>query len=206
MSDESWPVSEAIVQRRSIRKFAPEPLSPVIVRDLVSLACAAPAPHHSRPWRFVYVASEDARTRLADAMAEAWVEDLTAEARPVVEVDKLIKRSRGQVLDAPALVLACFVLDESKPWVDERRRVAERDMFVQSLGAALQNMLLAAVERGLAAYLKGAPLFCAPEIRAALDLPEDWHPAFLVLAGYPEEGFQPPPRPGVDVDDFLVER
>ena len=165
MTDE-FPVADVIAARRSIRKFDPEPVHPDIVRDLVALACKAPAPHHSKPWRFVQVASLEARDRLADAMGESWLSDLAAEERGVLEVQKLIAKSRDQVIDAPALLVSCLVLDESKPWPDERRKAAERDMFVQSLGAALQNLLLAAVERGLAGYLKGAPLFCGRRIHS----------------------------------------
>jgi coenzyme F420-0:L-glutamate ligase/coenzyme F420-1:gamma-L-glutamate ligase len=79
-------------------------------------------------------------------------------------------------------------------------------MFVQSLGAALQNLLLAAVERGLAGYLKGAPLFCQEAIREALRLPAEWEPAFLVQLGYAAEGFEPPTRETIDVAEFVVER
>ncbi|MDP9180770.1 MAG: nitroreductase family protein [Chloroflexota bacterium] len=206
MADEYRPVADVIASRRSIRKFADEPVDPDIVRGLVALACKAPAPHHSKPWRFVYVASAEARDRLADAMGESWLADLTAEERGVLEVQNLLARSRNQVMDAPALLVSCLVLDESKPWPDERRKAAERDMFLQSLGAALQNLLLAAVERGLAGYLRGAPLFCGPAIREVLGLPPDWQPAFLVLLGYPEPDFEPPPRADVNVGEYFVER
>lgn len=206
MQREYRPVEDVIVARRSVRHFAPDPVDPAVVRDLVALACIAPAPHHSRPWRFASVVTIEARERLADAMGESWLEDLAAEKRSVHEVQKLIGRSRAQVIEAPALLVACLALDETRSWPDETRRAAERDMFVQSLGAALQNILLAAVERDLVGYLKGAPLFCGPAISAALDLPGDWHPAFLVLLGYPASGFEPAPREPVDVTDFLVER
>jgi nitroreductase len=79
-------------------------------------------------------------------------------------------------------------------------------MFVQSLGAALQNILLAAFERGIVGYLKGAPLFCADAVREALDLPGDWHPGFLVLLGYPAPGARPSERPQLKLEEFLVER
>jgi len=79
-------------------------------------------------------------------------------------------------------------------------------MFVQSLGAALQNILLAAADCGLAGYLKGAPLFCPDAVRTALSLPEDWEPAFLVLLGYAEENIEISPRRPAAIDDFLVER
>lgn len=204
--DEYRPVADVIVSRRSVRHFAPDPVDQALVRELIGLACTAPAPHHSRPWRFADVVSVDGRKALADAMGESWLEDMAAEKRSVHEMQKLIGRSRAQVMDAPVLLVACLALDETREWPDETRRMAERDMFVQSLGAALQNILLAAVERDLVGYLKGAPLFCGPAISQALGLPEDWDPAFLVLLGYPESGFEPPERAAIDLSEFLVER
>lgn len=200
------PVSRAITNRRSVRRFARGAVDASAIRGLVALACAAPAPHHSRPWRFVHVASPDARDRLADAMMDSWRAGLEREDRPIHEVVRLLVRSHRQITEAPALLLACLSLDESRPWPDEAHRLAERDMFVQSLGAALQNLLLGAVERGLAGYLKGAPLFCQHAIREALGLPPDWEPAFLVLLGYPGEGLSIAPREPLDVASVLLER
>jgi coenzyme F420-0:L-glutamate ligase/coenzyme F420-1:gamma-L-glutamate ligase len=206
MTEEYKPVADVIQQRRSVRHFSPEPLDRKLVRELISLACLAPAPHHSRPWRWAHIASKPARERLADAMGESWLDDLKSGSIPVREIDRMLTRSRGQIMDAPALILACLEMDAAKEWPDGQRQAAERDMFVQSLGAALQNLLLAAVERGLVGYLKGAPLFCAPAIMDALDLPRGWEPAFLVLLGYPQEGYEAPPRDDWDVGDVLIER
>lgn len=199
-------VTNAIASRRSVRRFEPSVVSSETVTELVALACAAPAPHHSKPWRFVDVVTTPARQALADAMADAWRADLDSEGAGVHEIDRRVRRSREQIEEAPVLLVACLVLDEAREWPDERRRAAERDMFIQSLGAALQNMLLGAVERGLAGYLKGAPLFCRDAVRDALELPEGWEPAFLVLLGYPEPGFAPPARRPVDPADFLLQR
>jgi coenzyme F420-0:L-glutamate ligase/coenzyme F420-1:gamma-L-glutamate ligase len=203
---EYHPVADVIAQRRSVRRFAHDAVDRALVRELVVLACRAPAPHHSRPWRFAHVATVAARERLAEAMAGAWLADLQAAGTPVREVQRLLSRSREQITGAPALLVACLDLSDARDQPDDARRAAERDMFVQSLGAALQNLLLGAVERGLAGYLKGAPLFCAPAVRAALELPAGWQPAFLVLLGYPEPGAEPPPRVDIDAADFLVER
>jgi coenzyme F420-0:L-glutamate ligase/coenzyme F420-1:gamma-L-glutamate ligase len=206
MEAEYYPVADVIGQRRSVRRFAAEPVERALVRELVMLACRAPAPHHSRPWRFAYVTTAAARERLAEAMSESWLADLQAAEAPVKEVQRLLERSREQIMGAPALLVACLELSAAKEQPDERRRAAERDMFVQSLGAALQNLLLAAVERGLAGYLKGAPLFCGPAVRRALELEPSWEPAFLVLLGYPEAGYEPGARTEVDAADVVVER
>ncbi len=196
---------EAITTRRSIRRFAPRQVPRDLVRGLIAAACAAPAPHHSRPWRFVEVRPET-RTRLIEAMAAAWRADLEADGKPPQAIKRHLARSRRQLTDAPLLLLACLAEEGAHGWPDGRRRSAERDMYVQSLGAALQNLLLAAHARGLGGYLKGAPLFCRAAVAEALDLPNAWQPAFLVLLGYPVEGAQPPRRPAIRTGDFLIER
>jgi coenzyme F420-0:L-glutamate ligase/coenzyme F420-1:gamma-L-glutamate ligase len=196
-------LDEAIRSRRSRRRFARRDVSSDLVRDLVTAACAAPAPHHSRPWRFVEVRPES-RAPLADAMAAAWRADLDADGRP--DAGAALERSRAQLTDAPLLLLACIDMEHARDWPDDRRRTAERDMYMQSLGAALQNLLLAAHGRGLAGYLKGAPLFCRHAVASALDLPGRWQPAFLVLLGYPDDGPPPPPRPPSDPAGFLTSR
>jgi len=198
------PVSAVISARRSVRKFARLAVDGDTVERLVALACTAPAPHHSRPWRFAHITTMPARERLADAMSDAWRADLERADESVHTIDRLLKRSRSEITEAPALLVACLSLAEARPWPDDARRLAERDMFVQSLGAALQNLLLAAADYGLAGYLKGAPLFCPAAVRQALDLPPDWHPAFLVLLGYPDASAKPRPRDSVPTDHFLL--
>lgn len=196
---------DAIATRRSIRRFAPREVSPTIVRELIAAAVVAPAPHHSRPWRFVEVGPE-ARPRLIEAMAVAWRADAASDGLSDSRIEGELRRSRKQMADAPLLLLACIELGSARSWPDDRRRAAERDMYMQSLGAALQNLLLAAHARGLGGYLKGAPLFCQAAVAEALALPDGWQPAFLVLLGYPAEGAGPPARPDARVDDFLVSR
>jgi len=199
------PVSAAISARRSVRKFARLAVDGDTVDRLVALACTAPAPHHSRPWRFVQVGAET-RERLADAMGEAWRADLERGGESIHTIDRLLRRSHAHLVDAPVLLLACLTLEQSHRWPEKTRRLAERDMFVQSLGAALQNLLLAAGEAGLRGYLKGAPLFCGAAVRSALDLPEEWEPTFLVLLGYPDKSAESPPREAIDVEQFLLQR
>ncbi len=196
---------EAIDSRRSVRRFAPREVPPELVPKLIAAACAAPAPHRSRPWRFVEV-RPGTRPRLIEAMAAAWRAHLESDRRSTEVLDKPFARSRRQLTEAPLLLLACLELENARGWPDERRRAAEHDMYMQSLGAALQNLLLAAHAHGLGGYLKGAPLFCRAAVAEALDLPPGWQPAFLVLLGYPAGDSEPAPRPAVRADDFLIER
>ena len=52
-----------IEARRSIRAFVDKAVPRADLDDLVEAACLAPAPHHSRPWRFVIVDTAAAKQR-----------------------------------------------------------------------------------------------------------------------------------------------
>ncbi len=77
-------------------------------------------------------------------------------------------------------------------------------MAVQSMGCALENMMVAAQAEGLASYWLSAPLFCPDAVRDALDLPAEYEPQALVAIGYPVT--DPRPRPEPDVAKLIETR
>ena len=195
----------ALAGRWSVRQFSPRPVEPALVEEVIAAACLAPAPHHSRPWRFV-ILSADARAALTDAMGERWRQDLARDRVPEARIRRLLDRSRARLAAAPVLILAGVESQAQRPWPDQRRQRAEELMFVQSLGAAIQNLMLAAHARGLGSYWLSAPLFCPEAVRLALDLPSAFQPQALIALGYPREGLRLPPRPPLAVRDHIIER
>ncbi|MCC5698047.1 nitroreductase family protein, partial [Klebsiella pneumoniae] len=67
---------EAVLLRRSVRDFADTPVPEEALRRAVGAALTAPAPHHTRPVRFVWLRDRALRTKLLDTMRTAWLEDL----------------------------------------------------------------------------------------------------------------------------------
>jgi coenzyme F420-0:L-glutamate ligase/coenzyme F420-1:gamma-L-glutamate ligase len=195
----------ALAGRRSVRQFSARPLKRALLEEVIAAACLAPAPHHSRPWRFVIVSAE-ARVGLAEAMGERWRQDLERDSVPEARIRRLLSRSRARLTAAPVLILAGVVSQAQRPWPDQRRQRAEEIMFAQSTGAALQNLMLAAHARGLGSCWLSAPLFCPEAVRLALDLPADFQPQALIALGYPKEGLRLPPRPPLAVGEHIVER
>jgi coenzyme F420-0:L-glutamate ligase/coenzyme F420-1:gamma-L-glutamate ligase len=195
----------ALAGRRSVRQFSPRPVEPALVEQLIAAACLAPAPHHSRPWRFVTL-SAAARAALTDAMGERWRQDLERDGLPEARIRRLLDRSRARLAAAPVLILASVVGEAQRRWPDQRRQRAEELMFGQSLGAAIQSLMLAAHARGLASYWLSAPLFCPEAVRLALDLPSGFEPQALIAIGYPKEGLRLPPRPPLVVRDYIIDR
>ena len=186
---------EAIIGRRSLRQLNSVPVAKPLVQKLLYAAVLAPAPHHTKPWRFVHLETPGSRKRLAEAMGAAWRADLENDGVSESQIELLLSRSERQIVGAPALVLACIVAEGLRSWPDKRRRRAEYRMAVQSIGCALQNIMVAAQAEGLASYWISAPLFCPDAVREALDLPVEYEAQALISIGYPAGDARPRAEP-----------
>lgn len=198
-------IEQAIFRRRSIRGLQGPPLAPAEVERLVVLALAAPAPHHTQPWRFVDV-STGRRAVLAERMGAAWRTDLEHDGVPAARRERLIERSRRELAAAPTLLLGCLVHDGLRDYPDEPRRTAEWTLATHSFGAALQNLLLGASEQGLGAYWISAPLFAQAAVQEALDLQTDWVPQAFVVIGRPDPAYRLFDRPQPNLERHLTRR
>ncbi|GHB40423.1 coenzyme F420:L-glutamate ligase [Streptomyces xanthochromogenes] len=196
-------VREAVTQRRTVRAFTAEPVDPGAVRRAVAAAVTAPAPHHTTPWRFVLLESEESRTRLLDAMRDAWIADLRRDGKSEESIAKRV--ARGEVLRAaPYLVVPCLVMDGSHSYGDARRDGAEREMFVVAMGAGVQNFLVALAGERLGSAWVSSTMFCRDVVREALDLPEGWDPMGAVAVGHAAE--PPRERPAREASAFVEVR
>ncbi|MFG3435954.1 coenzyme F420-0:L-glutamate ligase [Nonomuraea sp. NPDC047897] len=194
---------DVVFARRTIREFSDEPVDPAAVRRAVAAGIAAPAPHHTTPWRFVLVESAAARLRLLDAMREAWIADLRGDGFSEESIAKRVRR--GDVLrNAPFLVVPCLVMEGSHTYRDERRNAAEREMFVVATGAGVENLLIQLAVEGLGSAWVSSTMFCRPVVREVLELPGSWDPMGCVAVGH--AAAPPRQRPPRDPDDFIVVR
>ncbi|QLY32907.1 coenzyme F420-0:L-glutamate ligase [Nocardia huaxiensis] len=182
--------NQAVPLRRSVRQFADTPVEPEVIRAAVGAALTAPAPHHTRPVRFVWVRRRGLRTQLLEAMAEKWREDLSGDGRTPESVERRVKR--GQILfDAPEMIIPFCVPDGAHDYPDERRRAAESTMFTVAVGAAVQGLLVSLAVKGVGSCWIGSTIF-APEVtREVLGLADDWNPLGAIAIGYPLEELAP---------------
>lgn len=192
--------------RRSIRAFLPEAVPRDALDGFVEAACTAPAPHHSRPWRWVVVDSATAKHDLADGMGVAWRRDLADDGVPDPRVDELVAASHAKITGAPAVVLGCLTWDGLDRYPDERRQRAEFGMALLSLGAAVENFMIAAADAGYASCWVAAPIFCPEAARDALDLDPEWLPHAMVVVGRPDPAYVGRPRPAVPLDELRAHR
>jgi coenzyme F420-0:L-glutamate ligase/coenzyme F420-1:gamma-L-glutamate ligase len=191
---------QSIHARRSIREFGDGPVVREALEEAVRAACTAPAPHHTRPWLFVVLESVASRRRLLAAMARAWTDDLTGDGTAEHVIERRLRKSDALLGTAPVLIVPAVRFRGSHTYPDQERASAEREMFLLSGGAAIQSLLLALHDQGLASCWVSSTLFCKEETRVALDLDDEWIPLGSVAVGPPPDG-QPPQRPPLPIDD-----
>ena len=195
--------SQAQLLRRSVRTFSGEPVAPELVEGAVAEALTAPAPHHTRPVRFVWMQDPARRLALLDRMKTKWRTDLTSDGRGADAVERRV--ARGQILyDAPELVIPFMVPDGAHSYPDAGRTAAEHTMFTVAVGAAVQALLVALAVRGVGSCWIGSTIFTADLVRDELGLPADWEPLGAIAIGYPDKPSGP--RDPVPTDDLLVRR
>lgn len=179
-------ILEAIAARRSVRKFIDRPVTKETVNAVLAAAILAPSGKNHQSWRFVVVAGDEKRTQMIRVMREG-ITDTKARG---IDTGSAIMTAR--VMDRAPVTIFVFNPEGVAPWaLHSLAQTVMETVDTQSIGAAIQNMLLAAQAMGL-----GAVWMC--DVWSAYQQLEAWlgESGQLVAAvalGYPDE--QPAARP-----------
>jgi coenzyme F420-0:L-glutamate ligase / coenzyme F420-1:gamma-L-glutamate ligase len=175
---------DIIMGRRSVRRYTEQPVPRELIEQVLEAARWAPSPHGRQPWRFVVLTRPAPKQRLADAMGDEWRRQLAMDGDDAATIELRRRKSHERILRAPAIVIPCLYLADLDVYPDADRSAAEGTMAIQSLGCAVQNMLLMAYQLGLDGGWMCAPLFCPAVVGAALDLDPALTPHALITLGY----------------------
>jgi F420 biosynthesis protein FbiB-like protein len=187
---------EAIAARRSIRKFKSDPIPDEVLHSILTAAIQSPSAKNRQPWRFIVVQG-DKRADMVRVMREGM-----ARMEAQGENTGSAKSSANIMEQAPVTVFV-FNTEGTHPWM-ERTVDQQFDELVnvQSIGAAIQNMLLAAQGQGLGSLWIADILYAYGELCDWLG--QDTEMVAAVSFGYPDES--PGPRPRKPMDGVVVWR
>jgi len=184
--------------RRSVKEYLPKEVSKDILFRILEAGKWAPSAHNAQPWRFIVIQDSTTKQRLAKAMASRWDKDMSKNGVPKEQRESLIRVSVERFENAPIIIIACSTMEDMDEYPDERRKKIEYVMAVQSVAAAIENMLLAAHGEGLGSCWFCAPLFCQDMVRKILKIPQHVDPQALITLGYPAYTPNPPPRKALE--------
>jgi nitroreductase len=185
---------EAIAGRRSIRKFKPLPIPEETIRRLLHAATLAPSGKNRQPWRF-YVVREHKRAEMLEVM------------RRGIEKHKAQGMSSGSCENSARIMeqapVTIFVFNPYQQNSTLRASLMDNMMNVvdvQSVGAAIQNMHLAAQDLGIGALWICDVFYAYEELCDWLG--ESHQMVAAVSLGYSDE--TPAARPRKPVEDVTV--
>lgn len=181
-------------ERRSIREYLSKEVSNDILLHVLEAGRWAPSAHNAQPWRFIVIRSLVMKLKLARAMASRWNRDMTRNGVPKERREGLIEDSVRRIGGAPVVIVVCLSMKDMDFYSDDRRNEIEYIMAVQSVAAAVENVLLATYDEGLGSCWLCAPLFCKDVVRKILKISGHIDPQALITLGYPAEKPNPPSR------------
>jgi len=185
-------LKEAIEQRASIRKFTFEKVAPDDLAEMVRRAGLAPSINNEQPWKFIAILKPELLQAMADAV-QARLDEMFPDAGKSQDrgIKSTIEYYSTFFREAPALLAVL-----SKPYeamIDKLllfRGLAHEDVNetrnhpdVQSIGAAVQNLLLSAVDLGYGACWLSGMMVARQELERLLQIETPWHLAAFVAVG-----------------------
>ena len=179
---------DAIKGRRSCRAFTDQSVEREKLTAMLEAAILAPSPANKQPWEFIVTSNPAYNARLKET-SEITKQKLAARSGwkwlPTFNLDFLLQTpTLIVVLGDPSRNGAEQFLDEPSPG------------YLEACSAAIQNLLLAAHDQGLATLWFS--LFEKSDIREIFTIAGDKDPVAVICVGYSQRPAGIPVRKGLD--------
>ncbi len=165
-------LKEAIKKRRSIRGFEKREVDDATIKQIIELGNLAPSAGNLQPRDFIIVKETETKNKLAQAALD-----------------------QGFVAQAPVVIVVCANIKRTAHYGSRGREL----YCIQDSAAAVENMLLAIVDFGLASCWVGA--FDENAVSRVMGLPNHVRPVALLPIGYSER--QKGPASRFEIEDIL---
>ena len=200
---------EALKSRSSVRHYSARPVPKEDLTKLVKFAGLAPSPHNEQMWHFKVVTNDKTKGEMAQVVLKE-LDRLFSSGSPDATTVEQIKKFSTFFKDAPVVIAVLMkpyrsvisrVLDDiemTHAEVNELRGHPD----IQAIGAAIENLLLAATDMGYGSCWLSGPMVARKSLEELLEVSEPWRMEALVTVGHPT--VKPKARTRKDVDEIVT--
>jgi nitroreductase len=160
---------DAIASRSSAKGLAEPGPTPAELERLLEAAVRAPDHARLKPWRFIAV-NGATRESFANAVAESRRDQIAG------FTDEQMELEREKIRRSPSILVAGCAVRKDIPKVPEIEQVI-------AVGAAVENLLLAATDLGYGVMWKTGPAAYSAKVKAAVGLAPDDHIVAILHLG-----------------------
>ncbi|HHV73010.1 MAG TPA: nitroreductase family protein [Clostridia bacterium] len=178
-------LAEAIKTRRSIRKFKPDPVPREILEEVIDTALWAPSGMNTQMWR-VFVLSGEKKKEF-NKLIENSIYYLNEKLKRLFK-EKMQQMVYGFFKDmggAPHTIVVAVIKNPNRNYQESE---------IQAGAALMQNICLAAHDKGLGTCWMTAPLWVEDKVMDYLGISEEWKLVAVTPIGYPDQNPPAPPR------------
>ena len=154
-------LKEALLKRRSIRKFTSETVSDEMIDELMHAAMSGPSACNKRPWEFYVITSRE-------------------------KLDELKTASKFMGFDAPLAIVVCGNLRHALPLKFSEYWIQDCSAATENILLRATDLGLGAVWCGAHPQKR-----VVENIRACLDIPEKQIPLNIICIGHPAQECEP---------------
>lgn len=163
---------QTVQNRRSVRKYRPDPVPEDTLKRIWEAFRAAPSWANTQPWELIVVDDDQVKARLQETLADG---------NPATRA----------VVQSPLLV--CIIgIEKLSGWYRGKPATRRGDWMLFDLGIATEHMALAAAAEGLGTV--HVAYFDFEKAGEILGLPEDRSVVEMIPLGYPDHEPRPVPR------------
>ncbi len=185
-------IKQAILDRRSIRSYQDRSVPRELIEELLELAVKAPSGKNRQPWRFLVLEGHK-----KDMLATIMADKVQYRKQKNLDIGSC-EISIAAIQQASSVILVFNAFSKIEEDYNHYRLLTD----TQSIGAAVQTMLLAAQNLGLGTLWMCDIFYSEGEICTWLECNDELIAG--VAIGYPNQSLYPRPRkPWTEVTEWL---
>lgn len=201
-------LTNVIEKRASVRRFKDEPVDINDIKEMVRLASLAPSINNSQTIEYIAVTNREVLKMMGEAV-HSKINSMFADTESHNNIVSKVEKFSTFFEEAPAVIavinkpytaLVDNLLTDTSYSHDSINNLRNHPN-VQSVGAAIQNLLLAAVDKEYGACWLTGPLLAKDSLEKILEIKTPFTLAAMVAIGKPTDDVNPKKKR--DLDEIL---